>query len=156
MAQRTPRAPQHGRQDGRARERPVAPISSLHPSGSPWRRRSLRFARRLLALGAFAAAAFLAYSFVAEPLLERSEEEAALADEAAPNGEAASAVQEEPPPRPDTVPQRIPQWAWDLNEWHSTPQGERGARPEGAPARVPDWYWEWRAWRQELAAGAGS
>lgn len=136
-------------------EQPLAPISSIEPPPNTWRRRSLRFARRLLALGAFAVAGFLAYSFVAAPLLGDDEEPVA-AEEAAPGADAAPAAAEEPPPRPESVPQRIPQWAWDLNEWHSTSGSERGPRPDAAPARVPAWYWEWRAWREELAARAGA
>jgi hypothetical protein len=135
---------------------PVSPISSLHAPRNTWRRRTLRFARRLAALGAFAAAAFVAYTYVAAPLLGEEEEQVAVAEEAAPNGEASPAAGGEPPPRPASVPTPIPQWAWDLNEWHSTAEDARGPRPDAATRRVPEWYWEWRAWRAELAARAGS
>jgi hypothetical protein len=149
------RAPNGRATDARPPAGPVSPISSLEERGSPWRRRTLRFARRLAAFGAFAAAGLVAYTYVAEPLLG-GDDEAAVAEEVAPGAEAAPVVEEEPPPRPEAVPARIPQWAWALNEWHSTPQADRGPRPGAAPARVPGWYWEWRSWRAELAAQAGS
>jgi hypothetical protein len=95
--------------------------------------------RRLLAMGAFAGVAFVGYTFVAEPyLLERA------------NDESASATAEQPPPRPASAPDQIPPWAWELHQWHSSPEAQRGPRPAEAPARVPDWYWEWRAWRLQL------
>ena len=53
--------------------------------------------------------------------------------------------------RPETIPARVPAWAWDLHLWHLTPAAERGPRPEAAPARVPDWYWDFRRWRLSLA-----
>jgi hypothetical protein len=140
--------------ESRIPDKPVAPISSLSMRPSPWRRRTLRFVRRIAALGAFAAAAFVAYTYVAEPLL--GEDETVVAEEAAPGADASPAATEEPPPRPESVPDGIPQWAWDLNEWHSASEAERGPRPEAAPRRVPEWYWEWRGWRAELAARAGS
>lgn len=144
-----------GRVDARLPKGPVSPLSSLDVQESPWRRRTLRLARRLAALGAFAVAAFVAYTFVASPLLDR-DEEAATVEEAAPGAAAAPVVEEEPLPRPESAPARIPPWAWELNEWHSTSGAERGPRPEAAPTPVPGWYWEWRSWRAELAAQAGS
>jgi hypothetical protein len=53
-----------------------------------------------------------------------------------------------PPPRPDSLPNRIPEWAWGMYRWHDDRHGN--ARPHDAPSTLPRWYWEWRAWRNEL------
>jgi hypothetical protein len=55
-----------------------------------------------------------------------------------------------PPPRPQSVPTRIPEWAWATSRWHD--QRQAGLRPEDAPQVLPRWYWEWRAWRKESGA----
>lgn len=60
----------------------------------------------------------------------------------------AAPVVAEPPPRPEAVPNRIPEWAWGLSLWHDDRLGN--VRPLEAPQTVPGWYWEWRAWRKEL------
>ena len=53
----------------------------------------------------------------------------------------------QPPPRPASVPKRIPEWAWGMARWHDHRQS---MRPLDAPQALPRWYWEWRAWRKEL------
>lgn len=45
-------------------------------------------------------------------------------------------------PRPPQAPDRIPLWAWHLNEWLSS--GKQGPRPRRAPKRAPAWFWLWR------------
>lgn len=133
---------------------PIPPVSSVDPVPDTWGRRTLRYGRRLLATAALGAGFFVAYAYVLEPWLGHGEETEAV--EAAGEGQAAEPDQAPEPPRPDAVPERIPPWAWQLNEWHSAPGEERGPRPEGAPQQVPAWYWVWRAWRAELAGLAGT
>lgn len=154
MARRAPAAPD-SREGGGAKRRPTAPIppiSSLDPPPNSWRRRSLRYGRRLLAVGAFAAALYVGYSYVAEPYLGDETEAAAPAQEEQGEGAPAEPA-DDPPPRPEAAPQQIPDWAWALNEWHSTPPAQRDERPADAPTPVPDWYWEWREWR--IGGGGG-
>ena len=55
-----------------------------------------------------------------------------------------------PPPRPGSVPKKVPAWAWELEVWHTTPKGQRGPRPAGAPKKLPSWYWPWLNWRVAL------
>jgi hypothetical protein len=57
-------------------------------------------------------------------------------------------------PRPTIAPDRIPLWAWHLNEWLNN--GKQGPRPRHAPERVPLWFWQWRLYRLALAQRAGS
>lgn len=57
-------------------------------------------------------------------------------------------------PRPEAAPDRIPLWAWHLNEWLSS--GKQGPRPRRAPAKVPLWFWQWRLYRLALVQRAGS
>jgi hypothetical protein len=123
----------------------MAPISPADPPRRSLRRTFLRLTRRVAAVGAFALAAYAAFTFVLSPILgDAGERDAAPVVEAAP-------APAEPPPRPEGLPARIPPWAWDLHEWHLTPETDRGPRPAAAPRRVPDWYWEWRAWRLQVA-----
>ena len=57
-------------------------------------------------------------------------------------------------PRPAAAPDRIPLWAWHLNEWLSG--GKQGPRPSRAPRHVPLWFWQWRLYRLALDQRAGS
>ena len=52
-------------------------------------------------------------------------------------------VDDAPAPRPASLPEAIPHWAWDVLHWQ---QQERPERPAAAPKKLPRWYWEWRAW----------
>lgn len=63
---------------------------------------------------------------------------------------AVAPAESSPPQRPESVPTRIPQWAWGLYRWHDDRLGN--ARPADAPPTLPRWYWEWRAWRKQLEA----
>jgi predicted outer membrane repeat protein len=49
-------------------------------------------------------------------------------------------------PRPNSVPKRIPDWAWRLLSWQTH---HIGARPI-APQPLPNWYASWRKWRDGL------
>ncbi len=57
-------------------------------------------------------------------------------------------------PRPARAPDRIPLWAWHLNEWLSN--GKQGPRPHRAPKHVPAWFWLWRLYRLARIQRAGS
>lgn len=57
-------------------------------------------------------------------------------------------------PRPARAPDRIPLWAWHLNEWLSS--GKQGPRPRHAPKRVPAWFWLWRLYRLARVKRRGS
>ncbi len=52
-----------------------------------------------------------------------------------------------PTPRPKSVPEAIPAWAFALHTW--TTSGRTGPRPAKAPKIVPAWYWLWAAWLDE-------
>ena len=135
-------------------DEPHPPVSSIDPPPDTPRRRARRYARRVVAVVALAGGLYLGYAYALEPVLR---DDGGEVEQAAPAGDGGAApadpeAQPEPPPRPEGVPARIPDWAWELNEWHSTPGAERGPRPESAPRTVPAWYWEWRAWREELTA----
>lgn len=54
-----------------------------------------------------------------------------------------------PPPRPESAPARIPEWAWGMHRWHDDRHGN--VRPLDAPLTMPAWYWEWRAWRKAFS-----
>ncbi len=71
-----------------------------------------------------------------------------------PDG-ASPSVAGTPPPRPGSVPHRVPRWAWELHRWQAAPRSTRGARPD-APSPPPRWYWEWHRWRIETAQVLGS
>jgi len=127
------------------RGRPLrTPSIEVHPPYSPalvarrphW---ALQWAKRLAVVAAAGLAASALYVLVAQPLLP----------------ERGASSQPTPVERPQTIPARVPAWAWDLHKWHLTPAGERGPRPEGAPARPPDWYWDFRRWRISLAPPQG-
>jgi hypothetical protein len=111
----------------------VAPLAPIVIERRPPRLR--RYVRRLAAVAAYAGAAFAVYHFVVQPVLPR--------DPASPAPSAQTAAAD----RPKSAPAVIPQWAWDVHRWLSTPVAERGARPAKAPAKLPAWFWEWRAWR---------
>ncbi|HWH06716.1 MAG TPA: hypothetical protein VNT23_09835 [Gaiellaceae bacterium] len=121
--------------------RPVSVPIGVQPPFSPaLARRRRHWARvwltRLLVVAAAGLAAAALYTLVVQPLLPERE--------SAPPAPT-------PIERPETIPARVPAWAWDLHLWHLTPAAERGPRPEAAPARVPDWYWDFRRWRLSLA-----
>jgi hypothetical protein len=130
---------------------PIAPasyapvVAVATRSGSPGarglsvRRRILRYSARLFAVAAYGAALFIAYQLISPVLPERG-------GTASP-----AATASEPIPRPASAPARVPEWAWAMHRWHSTPAAERGARPQGAPQRLPAWYWDWREWRLSVA-----
>ncbi len=109
--------------------------------------------RRLGALLLYAGAAALVWFVVLTPLLDSQRGDGENDGAAAAPGTTTELV--DPPPRPESVPARIPQWAWDMHKWHLTPVGERDPRPVDAPRRLPDWYWEWREWRLALGALGG-
>jgi hypothetical protein len=67
------------------------------------------------------------------------------ASDAAGNSSATSApVVVRPTSRPASVPDAVPNWAFQLFAWEQA--GRRGTRP-AAPLRVPSWYWSWAGWR---------
>lgn len=106
-----------------------------------------RYVRRFAALALYAGAGALVWFVVLTPLLEP---EGGEEDAQAVAGTTATLETVDMPPRPESAPARIPQWAWQMHEWHLTSVGERGPRPADAPRRIPDWYWEWREWRLAL------
>ena len=71
--------------------------------------------------------------------------------ELGPSGPGPEAGEPSPaPPRPGSIPRRIPRWAREMRAWHSTPPAQRGPRPESAPTRLPHWYWEWLSWLRSV------
>lgn len=73
-----------------------------------------------------------------------------LTDEPAQAEPAIVAPTGPPPARPQSVPKRVPAWAWAMSRWHD--DRVAGERPSVAPQVLPGWYWDWRAWRKQLGA----
>jgi hypothetical protein len=109
----------------------------------------MRILRRFGALALYAGAGALVWFMVLAPLLDSRDGDSE--DDGAAAAAADTTVEQvEVPPRPESAPERIPRWGWQMHQWHLVPVGERGPRPVDAPRRLPDWYWEWREWRLAL------
>ncbi len=150
----------------RARQHPVAeprgPSADAPAGDAPVRDghagdRFERFLLRLTVLAALASLVALEYVIVS-PVLPESfrfwEREATPPAAVSAADEPTQGTRQETaslPERPKSAPARIPQWAWQMHNWHLTSPKERGARPAKAPARLPAWYWEWRKYRLALA-----